>query len=75
MGKSQVNLSQMPPPGGSIWMGVDSRNHLFAPGLSPGCPGNWKSGLFPDLSSALTFAPAVQGYLAHQKPHIPRTLQ
>ena len=26
----------MPPPGGSICMGVDHRNHLFAPGLSPG---------------------------------------
>ena len=25
----------MLPPGGSIWMGVDSRNHLFAPWLSP----------------------------------------
>ena len=35
-GKSQVNLRQMLPLGGSISMGVDSRNYLFAPGLSPG---------------------------------------
>ena len=36
MGQLEVNLLQMPPLGGSIWIGVDSINHLFAPGLSPG---------------------------------------
>ena len=30
-GKSRVNLPQMLPPAGSIWMGVDWTNHLFAP--------------------------------------------
>ena len=35
-GKSQVTFPHMLPPGGSIRMGVDQRNHLFAPGLSPG---------------------------------------
>ena len=35
-GKFQVNLPQMPPLGGRIRIEVDSRNHLFAPGLSPG---------------------------------------
>ena len=35
-GKSQVNLLQMPPLRGGIGMGVDERNHLFAPGLPPG---------------------------------------
>ena len=34
-GKSQVNLPQMPPDPGGICMGVDSRNHRFAPGLPP----------------------------------------
>ena len=36
MGKSQVNLPQMPPFGSGICMGDDSRNHPFAPGLPPG---------------------------------------
>ena len=35
-GKSQVNPPQMLPLRGSICMGVDSRNHPFAPGLPPG---------------------------------------
>jgi len=35
-GKSEVTLPQMLPPEGSISMGVDQRNHVFAPGLSPG---------------------------------------
>jgi len=33
-GKFSVNLAQMLPPGGSIWMGVYSRDHPSAPGLS-----------------------------------------
>ena len=36
-GTSQVNLPPMLPPEGSICTGVDLRNHLCAPGLSPGC--------------------------------------
>ena len=35
-GKSQVNLPQMPPDSGGIWVGVDQRNHPFAPDLPPG---------------------------------------
>jgi hypothetical protein len=35
-GKSEVNLPQMPPLRGGICMGVDYRNHPFAPGLPPG---------------------------------------
>ena len=35
-GKSYVNLPQIPPDSGGICMGVDSRNHRFAPGLPPG---------------------------------------
>ena len=36
MGKSQVNLPQMPPDSGGICIGVDKRNYQVAPGLSPG---------------------------------------
>ena len=34
--KSRVNLPQMPPLRGGICMGVDKRNHPFAPGSPPG---------------------------------------
>ena len=34
--RSQFNRPQMLPPKGSIGMGVDYRNHRFAPGLFPG---------------------------------------
>ena len=39
-GKSEVNLPQMPHLQGGMCMGVDYRNHPFAPGLPPGryCP-------------------------------------
>ena len=43
MGKSEVNLPQMPPNSGGIRMGVDSINHRFAPGLPPG----WTENLSP----------------------------
>ena len=33
-GKSQVNIPQMLPPGGIVLMRVDSKQHLFTPGLS-----------------------------------------
>ena len=48
-GKSYVNLPQMLPPGGSIGMGVDSRNHLFGLGLSLG----WLTNLYrnPNMSN------------------------
>ena len=35
-GKCLVNLPQMPPLQGDICMGIDERNHPFAPGLPPG---------------------------------------
>jgi len=38
-GKSEVNLPRIPPLRGTICMGVDSRNHRFAPGLPPGWHG------------------------------------
>ena len=31
-----MNHPQLPPDSGGICMGVDYRNHLFAPGLPPG---------------------------------------
>ena len=37
--KSYVNLPQTPPLRGGIRMGVDQRNHPFAPGLPPGRSG------------------------------------
>ena len=35
-GKFEVNLPHMPPDFGGVCMGVDLRNHRFAPGLPPG---------------------------------------
>ena len=47
-GKSEVNILQILPPGGSIWVRVDQINHLFAPVLSPG----WRNTPPPLLSSS-----------------------
>jgi len=74
MGKSQVNLPQMPPDSGGICMGFDQKNYRFAPGLPPGrlsflltqC--NFAAAAPP---RALHVALWVHGYLAYKKTRPP----